>query len=80
VVLYQALLGAVAHIWWYRAVEVVGASRAGIFLSLQPVVGLVLAAGLLGERIGLGQVVGTACVLGGVALTTRGPGVRRRQG
>ena len=24
VILYQAILGAVAHVWWYRAVDVVG--------------------------------------------------------
>jgi drug/metabolite transporter (DMT)-like permease len=71
VVVYQALLGAVAHIWWYRAVEVVGASRSAIFMNLQPVVGLALAGALLGERIGLWQVAGGVLVLAGVALTTR---------
>ncbi|MBI4638281.1 MAG: DMT family transporter [Candidatus Rokubacteria bacterium] len=73
-VLYQALAGAVAHIWWYRSVDVIGPSRSAIFMNLQPVVGLALARGILAERIGLWQVVGTALVLGGVALTTRGSG------
>ncbi|PYN74158.1 MAG: hypothetical protein DMD96_30940 [Candidatus Rokuibacteriota bacterium] len=71
VVGYQGLLGAVAHIWWYQAVHVVGPSQAEIFTNLQPIVGIVLAPLLLGERIGLGQVVGTLFVLGGVGLTTR---------
>jgi drug/metabolite transporter (DMT)-like permease len=74
IVLYQALLGAVAHIWWYRAVSVVGASGAAVFMNLQPVVGLALAWLLLREEIGLGQVVGTVLVLAGVAATTRTPG------
>jgi drug/metabolite transporter (DMT)-like permease len=76
VILYQALLGAVAHVWWYRAVEVVGPSLAAGFMNLQPVVGLALAALLLGEGIGAWQVAGGALVLGGVALTTvrRAPG------
>jgi drug/metabolite transporter (DMT)-like permease len=71
VVLYQALFGAVAHVWWYRAVQVVGPSRAAIFMNLQPIVGIALAAALLGEAIGLWQILGTACVLAGVGLTTR---------
>jgi drug/metabolite transporter (DMT)-like permease len=70
VILYQAILGAVAHVWWYRAVEVVGPSLAAGFMNLQPVVGLGLAALLLGEGIGVWQVAGGLLVLGGVALTT----------
>jgi drug/metabolite transporter (DMT)-like permease len=74
VVVYQALFGAVAHIWWYRAMDVVGPSRAAMFMNLQPLVGLALAAVLVGEDIGGWQVAGVACVLGGVALTTRAAG------
>lgn len=72
VVLYQAIVGAIAHIYWSRAIHVVGPSRAAVFLNLQPVVGLVLAALLLREQLGLWQLAGGACVLAGVALTTRG--------
>ncbi len=72
VVLYQAILGAIAHLWWYRAVQVVGPSRAAIFMNLQPVTGVLLAALLLSEEIGLWTLVGGAFVLGGVALATRG--------
>lgn len=71
IVLYQGILGAVAHVWWYRAVHVVGPSRSAIFMNVQPVVGVLLAAGLLAERVGLWQIVGGGLVLGGVALTTR---------
>lgn len=71
VVLYQALAGAVAHVWWYRAVEVVGPSRAAIFMNLQPLIGVALAALLLGEPITPWQIAGGIFVLGGVALTTR---------
>ena len=81
VVLYQGLIGAVAHVWWYRAVEVVGPSRSAVFMNLQPLVGIGLAAALLGEGIGLWQIFGTACVLAGVALTTRhGEALPRRAG
>src|SRR5262249_30833636 len=50
VVFFQGLLGAVAHIWWYEAVHVVGPSQAAIFTNLQPIVGIVLAPLLLGGR------------------------------
>ena len=71
VVLYQALAGAVAHVWWYRAVEVVGASRSAIFMNLQPLIGVALAAVLLAEPVTLWQLMGALFVLGGVALTTQ---------
>ncbi|MEX2148107.1 MAG: DMT family transporter [Candidatus Rokuibacteriota bacterium] len=77
VVVYQALLGAVAHIWWYRAVQVVGPSRSAVFMNVTPIVGVVLAAVLLAEPIGPWQVAGAALVLAGVALTTRGGGGAR---
>jgi len=72
VVFYQGVIGAVAHVWWYRAVQVVGPSRSAIFMNLQPIVGIALAAALLREPIGLWQILGAACVLLGVGLTTRG--------
>src|SRR5947209_737405 len=71
IVFYQGILGAVAHIWWYEAVLVVGPSQAAIFTNLQPIIGIVLAPLLLGERIGVWHVVGTLFVLAGVGLTTR---------
>jgi drug/metabolite transporter (DMT)-like permease len=70
VVSYHAVLGAIAHVWWYRGIETVGASRTAIFMNLQPVLGIALAAALTGEQIGPWQLVGGALVVGGVALTT----------
>jgi drug/metabolite transporter (DMT)-like permease len=71
IVFYQGILGAIAHIWWYEAVLLVGPSQAAIFTNLQPIIGIVLAPLLLGERIGIWHIVGTLFVLAGVALTTR---------
>ena len=71
VILYQGLVGAVAHVWWYRAVRVVGASRSAVFLNFQPIVGVVLATTLLREELTGWDVVGGALVLAGVALTAR---------
>lgn len=73
VVVYHALFGAVAHIWWYRAVERVGASRAAVFMNITPIVGVVLATTLLAEPVGVWEVLGILLVLGGVALTTATP-------
>lgn len=72
VVVYHALFGAVAHIWWYHAVDRVGASRAAVFMNVTPLVGIVLAAAVVHERIGPWHVAGAVLVLAGVALTTRG--------
>jgi len=76
VVVYQAVLGAIAHVWWYRAVQVVGPSRAAIFMNVQPVLGLLIAASVLHEEISLSQIVGATFVISGVALTTREHGGR----
>jgi drug/metabolite transporter (DMT)-like permease len=72
VLLYHAIAGAIAHLWWYAAVERVGPSRAAIFMNVTPVVGIAAAALLVGEEIGPWQIGGAAMVLGGVALTTGG--------
>jgi len=71
VVAIQGILGAIAHVWWYEGVHRVGASRAAIFMNLQPVVGVVLAWGMLGETIEPAEIVGGLAVLAGVGLTTR---------
>ncbi|MBM4442608.1 MAG: DMT family transporter [Candidatus Rokubacteria bacterium] len=73
VVVYQAIAGAVAHVYWSRSVHTVGPARASVFLNLQPVLGLVLASLLLREQVGFWQLMGGAFVLAGVTLTTTGP-------
>jgi drug/metabolite transporter (DMT)-like permease len=70
VVATQAVLGAVAHVWWYEGVHRVGASRAAIFMNLQPVVGVVLAWALLGETVEAAKIPGGLAVLAGVWLTS----------
>ena len=71
VALYQAIPGALAHVWWYEAVKAVGPSRSAIFINFQPVMGVLLATALLGETIGLAQALGGLAVLVGVGLTSR---------
>lgn len=71
VVVFQGTLGTVSHVWYYRGVQTVGAAAAAIFMNLQPIVGVALAAILVGERISGAQALGVALILGGVWLTTR---------
>jgi drug/metabolite transporter (DMT)-like permease len=71
VVVFQGTLGTLAHVWYYRGVQAVGASVAAIFMNLQPLVGVLLATALIGESLSIAQAIGTAAILLGVWLTTR---------
>jgi drug/metabolite transporter (DMT)-like permease len=53
---------------WLYGVQGVGPSRAGVFVNLIPVSALLLSALVLGEAIGLREVVGIAFILAGVWL------------
>jgi drug/metabolite transporter (DMT)-like permease len=59
------------HLYWYRALERVEASRVAALLYLEPLVTLGAAAILIGEPVGLVTVAGGALVVGGVALVQR---------
>jgi drug/metabolite transporter (DMT)-like permease len=74
VVGYQAFLGAIAHVWWYEGVKAVGPSRSAVFLNLQPIVGILLAWMMLGERVTTAAMIGAVLVLAGVGMTTRPSG------
>ncbi|WP_030614907.1 DMT family transporter [Streptomyces sclerotialus] len=66
---------AVAFFTWNKAIDLVGAARAGAVYYLQPVCVALFAHLLLGERTGPVQVLCMALILGGVVLAA---GVRRR--
>lgn len=61
----------VALVLYNRAVKILGASQAAIFLNFLPVITMLGAYILLGEEITLGQVSGAGLVMAGVVLTTR---------
>ncbi|WP_424973392.1 DMT family transporter [Dinoroseobacter sp. S124A] len=74
-VLYLGLGASILAFWiWARAIERLGAARAGIFLQLIPVFGAVLAVVLLDERPTQWQVAGMVCAVAGVALAAQ-PGL-----
>ena len=63
---------AIAFVVFARLIVEVGASRALVFTYVNPVVALALGIVILGERPGIGAVVGLALILTGSWLSTRG--------
>eukprot|EP00828_Plagiopyla_frontata_P026650 TRINITY_DN34808_c0_g1_i1.p3 TRINITY_DN34808_c0_g1~~TRINITY_DN34808_c0_g1_i1.p3 ORF type:complete len:271 (+),score=108.25 TRINITY_DN34808_c0_g1_i1:816-1628(+) len=66
-----ALATSLAYFWYYQAISVIGASRAGIFINTVPVFAVVMGFLLLGEPVHLSLLTGGAMVITGVYLTNR---------
>ena len=58
-----------AYLFWYRGVRVLGSTRTAMFAQLQPMIALLAAWPLLGERPTVWQVAGSVAVMGGLLLT-----------
>ncbi len=72
VVLYAALGPAfVSQIFYMRGVELIGPSRAGVFVNLVPVFGAMMAVALLGEPFAAYQAIALALVVAGIAIAQR---------
>lgn len=70
-VLVSGVLGmAVADTWYFRAINILGAGRAGIIASLLSPFVILLSALFLGERLGLWQWAGFVLVMAGILLVT----------
>jgi drug/metabolite transporter (DMT)-like permease len=70
--LYLAIPGLALGQWfWQEGVAALGASRAGVFLYLEPIATILLAVPLLGEPFGPVTALGGALVLAGVYLGQR---------
>lgn len=71
-VLYLGVLGTgVAFVWYYRAVQELGAARTVIFNNLVPVFGATFGVLLLGEPLSASMLVGGAIAVAGVMLVSR---------
>ena len=69
---YVGVLPSIAsYLCFNRAVELIGANRAGQYLHLMPVFGTSLAALLLGEKLQLSHVVGAALIAFAIWLAQR---------
>jgi len=68
--LYSGLLAlAVAYLFWYRGVRVLGPTRSAMYSNLQPVVALIVAWIALGEKPTVIQVLGAVAIMTGLLLT-----------
>lgn len=68
--LYSGLFALVlAYLFWYRGVRVIGPTRSAIYSNLQPVIAVLFAWVMLGERPTVWQGVGTACIMASLLLT-----------
>jgi drug/metabolite transporter (DMT)-like permease len=59
----------IAYLFWNRGVRVLGPTRTSMFGNLQPLFALVAARIMLGERPGVGQLIGAVGIIAGVVLT-----------
>lgn len=65
-----ALPGAVAYYMWNRAVSIIGSESAAPYSNLVPIFTALLGHALLGEELGVGDIVGGLLIIGGSALST----------
>ena len=61
----------IAYIFWYDALKALPASQLGVFLYIEPLVAVVVAAVVLGEPILLASLLGGAIILWGVWIVNR---------
>jgi drug/metabolite transporter (DMT)-like permease len=70
------LCNAAAMLLWNMGIHRVPASRAGVFLNIEPALGSILGVKLLGERLGpLAWVGGGLILAAAITLTSGGKGV-----
>ncbi len=67
-----------AYIFWYDALQKIPASQLGVFLYIEPLVAVVVAALILGEALLFASLAGGAFILGGVWLVNQPPGAAQR--
>ena len=68
--LYLGILGtAIGFTWYYRGIDTIGVSRAGIFINLVPVFGLLLSWLILSETFRPSVIGGGLLVVAGIKLT-----------
>ena len=71
-VAYLAVFPSVLAFFCYnRAVQAVGANRAGVFIHLVPVFGIFMAVAFLGEKFSVTHLVGMGLIFAGIAIAAR---------
>jgi len=62
-----------AFFFWNKGLQMVDATRAGVYFFFQPLVGTLLGYLFLGEQVGIGFWIGTLLILMGVLLVVKEP-------
>lgn len=62
-----------AFFFWNKGLQMVDATRAGVYFFFQPLVGTLLAYLFLGEQVGIGFWIGTLLIIVGVLLVVKEP-------
>ncbi|UXZ20031.1 DMT family transporter [Pseudomonas sp. YeP6b] len=70
--LYLGILGsALTYIVWYDGIRRIGATRAGVFIALNPLTAVICGAVLLGEQLSAPMLLGGAVILLGICLCNK---------
>jgi drug/metabolite transporter (DMT)-like permease len=69
----------VTNVLYFRSLRRIGASRATVYMYLQPFLGVMFAALLIGEQVKLVQVLGGVVIVTGVSLSKLFPGATVRE-
>lgn len=71
-ILYLAIFGTViGFVWYYEGINIIGLTRASLFINFVPIFAILLAFLILGEPITLSLLIGTILVTFGVYLANR---------
>lgn len=71
-ILYVGLFGsALAFIWYYDGIKVIGASKSGVFINIVPIGSIILAFLFLDETLDDSLLIGAILTISGVYLTNR---------
>lgn len=69
IILYVAIFpSVVSQLFYVRAVDLIGANRAGLFINLVPIFGTILSIAILGEDLEMYHIAALVMVLGGIWL------------
>jgi len=66
-----AIGSALAYIWYYDGIQTIGATRAGVFIALNPLTAVIFGAVLLHESISIQILLGGMLIITGIFLTNK---------
>ena len=76
--IYQTLVPGMVALWlWFALIKRVGPTRAASFHFLNPFLGVMTAAALLGERVGIAELAGVAVITAGIVAVQMSSEYRR---